>query len=66
MALRNGKLYIAGTFSLVNNIRSDNLAAVNPDTGAPDPNFVIRVTASRDGVHRPPSTPWRPTRPGPS
>ena len=53
MALRNGKLYIAGSFSRVNNIVRDRLAAVNPNTGALDQNFVVPVTESRDGVSVP-------------
>ena len=53
MVLRNGKLYIAGGFSRVNNIVRDRLAAVNPNTGALDPDFIIPVTQSRDGVSVP-------------
>ena len=42
MALRNGKLYIAGSFSRVNNIVRDRLAAVDPNSGVLD-----RTSSSR-------------------
>ena len=53
MVLRNGKLYIAGGFGRVNNTVRHRLAAVNPNSGALDPNFVIPVTQSRDGTSIP-------------
>ena len=53
MVLRNGKLYIAGSFGRVNNTVRHRLAAVNPNSGALDPNFVIPVTESRDGTSTP-------------
>ena len=53
MVLRNGKLYIAGSFGRVNNTVRHRLAAVNPNSGALDPNFVVPVTESRDGTSTP-------------
>ena len=53
MVLRNGKLYIAGGFSHVNNIVRNRLAAVDATTGVLDTTFNIPVTQSRDGVSNP-------------
>ena len=49
MALRNGKLYLSGRFTTVGGQAHTSFAAVNPVTGALDPNVKATFSAPRSG-----------------